>query len=211
MEYVQIEVQTRTQKGSAAMRRMRAAGSVPGVLYGLGRPNLELAVAEKELRRFLGSGSHLVELKMGDKARHAILRELQQDPVTDTILHFDFGRVADDMEIEDTCRLVMKGRAKGASEGGQFQALLEDIEVRALPRHLPGSLTVDVTGLGVGDAIHVRDLTFPPEVTVLSPGDDLVCHVTLPKVEAAAATPEETEEAAAAAAAAAAAPAPATE
>ena len=199
MEYVQIEVQTRSEKGTAAVRRLRADGTVPGVLYGLGRPNLDLAVSERELRRFLGSGSHLVELKMGDKVRHAILRELQVDPLTDELLHVDLGRVADDVEIQDTCGLVMKGRAKGSSEGGQFQALLEEIEVRALPRYLPGTLTVDITELGVGDAVHVRDLVLPAEVVVLTPGDELVCHVTLPKAEAApAAEPTAEGEAAAA-------------
>lgn len=197
MDYVQIEVKTRDARGSRAMRRMRQDGRVPGVLYGLGRPNLELDVGEKELRRFLASGSHLVELKMGDKARHAILRELQVDPLTDRIQHFDFGRVADDVAIEDTCAVVTKGRPKGASEGGLFQALLEMVTVKALPRHLPGSITLDVTDLGLGEAIHVRDLKLPADVTVLTPGDELVCHVTLPKAEAAA--PAEGAEAAEAA------------
>ena len=186
MDYVQIEVKTRDMRGSRAVRRMRQDGRVPGVLYGLGRPNLELDVGEKELRKFLASGSHLVELKMGDKARHAILRELQVDPLTDQIQHFDFGRVADDVEIEDTCAIFTKGRPKGSGEGGLFQALLETIAVRALPRHLPGSITLDVTDLGLGDAIHVRDLKLPAEVTVITPADELVCHVTLPKAEAAA-------------------------
>ncbi|MGE0190990.1 MAG: 50S ribosomal protein L25 [Planctomycetota bacterium] len=206
MDYVKIEVKTRDKRGSRAMRRMRQDGRVPGVLYGLGRPNLELDVGEKELRRFLASGSHLVELKMGDKARHAILRELQLDPLTDQIQHFDFGRVADDVEIEDTCAIVTKGRPKGSSEGGLFQALLESIDVKALPRHLPGSITLDVTELGLGDAVYVRDLKLASEVSVLTPGDELVCHVTLPKVEAAA--PAEAAEGAEGAEAAAAASPP---
>ncbi len=199
MDYVKIEVRQREAKGSRAMRRLRDDGRVPGVLYGLGRPNLDLDVTEKELRRFLASGSHLVELTMGGRGRHAILRELQVDPITDQIQHFDFGRVADDVAIEDTCTLVMKGRPKGTSEGGLFQALLETIDVEALPRHLPGSLVVDVSELGVGDAIHVRDLRFPPEVVVVTPGDDLVCHVTVAKVEAAPAPEEPAAEGAAAA------------
>lgn len=195
MEYVQIPVDRRESKGSASMRRLRAAGRVPGVLFGQGRPNLELEVSEKELRRFLDSGSHLVELKMGDKVRHAILRELQVHPLTDRILHFDLGRVADDVAIEDDCRIVTKGRAKGTVEGGVFQSVLDRVRVRALPRDLPGQIVVDVTGLAVGDAIHARDLVLGDGVVLVTPPDETVCHCVVPRApkadEAADAAAEE--------------------
>ena len=189
MEYVQIAVDKRSITGSNAVRRLRRAGHVPGVLYGLGRPNLLISIADKELDRFRRAASHLVELKMGDKTRHAILREMQIDSLSDRVLHIDLDRVADDIEIEDVCTIEFKGRAKGTTEGGVFQPLSESVRVRALPKDLPGTLLLDVTDLGVGDAIRVGDLEFAAGVTVLDEAESLICQVGLPKAVA-----EETEE-----------------
>ena len=184
MEYVQISVDKRTESGGGAVRRLRRAGQVPGILYGLGRPNLMIAIADKELDRFRRSESHLVELKMGDKTRHAILRELQIDSLSDRVLHVDLSRVADDIEIEDTCRIEFKGRAKGTGEGGVFQPLSESIRVRALPKNLPGSILLDITELALGDAIRVSDLELPGDVVVLDAPEALICQVSTPKATA---------------------------
>ena len=184
MEFVSIEVHRREAKGSSAVRRLRRAGEVPGVLYGLGRPNLDLRIADRELDRFLKSGSRLVELRMGDKARPAIVRDIQIDPVEDTILHCDFTRVSDDIAIDDRCRIVFKGRAKGTLTGGVFQGLLDVIEVRAKPRDLPREIVIDISEMELGDSVHVSDLEFADSVEVVSRPDELVCQVTTPKATA---------------------------
>lgn len=183
MEFIQIQVVERAERGSRTMRRLRADGRIPGVLYGLQRRNLPIEVTDQELDRFMRTGSHLVELKMGDQTRPAILREVQMDPLTDEILHVDFVRVDKDKEIEDHVPVVLKGRAKGVAEGGLLHHALDEILVRSRPSDIPREIIVDISDLDIGDAINVGDLPAPAGVTFAQDADELVVHVTSMKEE----------------------------
>jgi large subunit ribosomal protein L25 len=183
MEFVQIEVKPRPEQGTGKVRRLRRDGQVPAVLYGLQRPNMPLTVPLAELDRFLRSGSRLVELKLEDKTRAAILREVQHDPVTDEILHVDFVRVDKDVEVEDRVPIVYKGRPKGTATGGIFQAVANEVLVRCRPLDLPREIVYDVGPMELHAALHAKDLPLPANVQLLTPGDDLLAHVVTPKVE----------------------------
>ncbi len=177
MEFIQIEVQEREERGTAAMNRLRRSGGVPAVLYGLQRRSLSLTIPAKELERFIHSGSHLVELKMGDETRDAILREVQQHPLTDQVLHVDLVRVDKDRRIEDQVPIRYKGTAPGTREGGLFQSLMDHLTVTARPRDLPEEVLLDISQLHVGDAIYVREIELPEPVTCALDDDQLVAHV----------------------------------
>lgn len=179
MEFIQIEVRQREERGSAAMGRIRRAGGVPAVLYGLQRRNLPLTIPTRELERFILSGSHLVELKMGEDTRDAILREVQQDPLTEEILHVDLMRVDKDRQIEDAVPIRYKGTPAGMREGGLFQPLMDHLTVKARPRDLPEEILLDVSELHVGDALHVRDIELPESVTCELDEEELVAHVVI--------------------------------
>ena len=190
MEFIQIEVRERAERGTAAMNRIRRSGGVPAVLYGLERRNLPLTIPTKELERFIHSGSHLVELKMGGESRDAILREVQHHPLTDEILHVDLVRVDKDRRIEDLVPIRYKGIAVGTREGGLFQSIMDNLAVTARPRDLPEEILLDISGLHVGDALYVRDVSLPANVTCDLGADDLLAHVV-----AVRGLPEEGEEA----------------
>lgn len=190
MEFIQIEVAKRDQYGSSHTRRLRRDGHVPAVLYGLKRDNLDLTIAEPELQRFLRTGSHLVELRMGGETRPAILRELQVDPVSDEILHVDFHRVDHDAEIEDHVAVHFKGRSKGEAEGGMFQMLRETVTVRCKPKNLPSEFLFDISEMAIGDMIRVEDVEAPEGVTLVDDPDELIAQVTVAKHEE---LPEEVE------------------
>ncbi len=181
MDFIQINVALREENGSAAVRRLRRSGKVPANLYGLKRRNLSLSIGEEDLQRFLRSESHLIELKMGDEARPAIVREIQIHPVTDEVLHVDFTRVDADTEVEDSVRIHFKGRAKGTAEGGVFNALMDSVILRALPKHLPHEVLVEVAELELGDGITVAELQVAANVTVVSNPEEMVCNVSTPK------------------------------
>ncbi len=185
MEFVQIKVARRESTSASDLRKLRLDGQVPAVLYGMKRPNLNISIPASELASFLDSNSHLIELKMGDKTRRAILREAQVDPVTDQWLHADFYRVSDDVEVEDHVTITTKGRAKGENEGGIVQVLIEDLAIRAKPKDLMAEFIVDVSDMGLGDALHVKDLDLPSGVTVMSGADEIVLQVVAPKVVSA--------------------------
>jgi len=194
MEFIQIEVKQRDALGSANASRLRRAGDIPAVLYGMAKQNLALTIAQTEVERFLRTGSHLVELRLGEQVRPAILREMQMDSTTDEILHIDFHRVDQNAEVETEIPIVFKGHAQGEREGGVFQALENSVEVRARPRDLPREYVIDISGLALGDAITIATLEAGPGVTLTQSPTTLIAHVTMPK--AAAEEPAEAPEAA---------------
>lgn len=191
MDFLQIPVTKREKVGSGHSVRLRQQGAVPAVLYGLNKETLPLTVTSDDLSRFLRSGNRLVELKLGETARTAILREVQYNPLTDAVIHVDFVRVDKDKPIEDRIPLVYKGRAKGASEGGIFQAVRDSLMVSARPGDLPREIVVEIDHLGVHQGIHASEVKLPPGVTLKTPPNALLCTVITVKVEVAAAAPVE--------------------
>ena len=190
MDFITIDVARREKKGTAASRKLRETGVIPAVLYGLGRPNADLSIADEELHRFLKTGSKLIDLKLGEKSQQAILRAMQYDPLTDAIVHIDLLRIDKDHEIEVDVDFEFKGIAKGIADGGIFEAVLSSVKVRATPTKLPKSIVVDVSGLKVEDAIQVKDLALPDGVKVLAhKPDDHVCHCVKPRVVVAEVVP----------------------
>jgi large subunit ribosomal protein L25 len=191
MDFVQIEVSPREKIGTGQAQRLRRDGHVPAVLYGLKKNALSLTVGLRDLDRFLRTGNRLVELKMSGDTRTAILREIQWDPTTDEILHVDFLRVDKNQEIDDSVPVVFRGRAKGAAEGGVFQALRNTLEVRCKPADLPKEIVVDVEHLAVHQSIHAGEVKLPAGVALRANPGIVLCVVAVVKVEAAAATPAE--------------------
>ncbi|MDA1195418.1 MAG: 50S ribosomal protein L25 [Planctomycetota bacterium] len=185
MEFITIDVARREALGSSNAIRQRRADLIPGVLCGMKRPNIELSIARTEIQRFLRTGSHLVELKMGDQTRPAILREMQTDALTDRILHVDFVRVDDAHEVETDVPLAFKGRAKGEVDGGVFAAVQDRVSVKAKPRALPRSYLVDISNMGLDDTITAADLLQIEGVTVMHPAHAVLatCHVPRVAVE----------------------------
>jgi large subunit ribosomal protein L25 len=183
MDFITILVDRREKKGTTASRRLRETGRVPAVLYGLGRPNADLSIADEELHRFLKTGSKLIELKLGEKNQQAILRDLQHDPLTDAIVHVDLLRIDATHEIEVEVELEYKGLAKGTLDGGIFEAVVSAVKVRATPSKLPKVITVDISGLKVDDAILVKDLKLPEGVKIVGRKPDAhLCHCVTPKI-----------------------------
>jgi large subunit ribosomal protein L25 len=165
---------------------MRASGHVPAVLYGLGRPNADIAIGDEALEGFLKSGSKLVELKLGEKAQQAILRELQYDPLTDAVVHVDLQRIDKDHEIEAELTVEFKGIAKGLADGGVFEPVLSELVVKGTPARLPKVILVEIGGLALDEAITIKDLKLPEGVKVLHhKPDDHVCHCVPQKVQVA--------------------------
>jgi len=190
MEFIQIEVQPRDAVGTANANRLRRAGNVPAVLYGMKRRNLALTIAGTEFARFLRTGSHLVELRLGEETRPAILREMQVDAVTDAILHVDFHRVDHDAEVDTEVPLIFKGRAKGEGEGGVFQVVQGTIAIRARPKDLRSDYTIDIREITLGQTVTVGDVEAGEGVTLTEDPSTLLAHCVMPKAVAEPAVEE---------------------
>jgi large subunit ribosomal protein L25 len=128
----------------------------------------------------------LVELEIaGEKgSRMAMIQEIQHSPVGGDVLHVDFHAVSMDEKIEADVPLEPVGVANGVKNfGGLLEQSLRILEVECLPRDLPDKITVDVSGLNIGDSIHVRDIQLPAGVAAKTQPDLTAFSVVAPVVE----------------------------
>lgn len=193
---VRLAAQRRTGVGRSAVRKLKAAGAVPAVIYG-GKDKPEpLQVSRRDISTVLSHASGeniLVELEIaGDTNRLAMVQEVQHAPVGGEVLHIDFHAVSMDELIEADVPLEPIGIANGVKNfGGLLEQNLRTLSIECLPRDLPDVIQVDVTALNVGDAIHVREIPLPSGVTTTMPPELTAISVLAPTVEeapAAAAT-----------------------
>lgn len=197
---VKLTAERRTGTGRAAVRKLKALGSVPAVIYGAKHEAQNLQVSRRDMSALLSHASGeniLVELEIaGDKAenRLALVQEVQHSPVGGDILHVDFHAVSMDEKITADVPLEPVGIAEGVKTfGGLLEQSLRSLEVECLPKDLPDRIDVDVTRLNIGDAVHVREIKLPEGVTTRIQPDLTAFSVMAPTVEeepvAAAAEP----------------------
>jgi large subunit ribosomal protein L25 len=189
MEIRELTVQRRDGRGKAAAKRLRREGRVPAVLYGAVSEPLPLSVAPKDVQRVLhahASGGVLVALRFPGEAeaRTAVVRELQFDPVRETLLHVDLQAVRMDEEITVEVPVRVVGEAAGVKEqSGILQLLLRTVEVACLPTLIPERLDADVSALRIHDVLTVAGLKLPEGVRVTTPANQPVVTVAPPAAE----------------------------
>lgn len=181
--------------GSGATRRMRDGGRVPAVVYGHGMKPLSVSVNARELRAVLSvqGMNQALSLEVGGKKHLVLARELQRHPVRHTLAHVDFQVVRRDEVIHAEIPVVLIGEAVNVSrERGILEHPLSSLTVRASLAQIPSEITVDVSGLSIGDAIRVKDLALPKGVTTdIDPEETVVIAAASPVSAAAAASEAE--------------------
>lgn len=209
-----IIAQPRTSEGTAAVNRLRKAGSIPAVVYGRKTAPTNVQVDAKTFTKLIetsASDNILVSLKIDSSEQLALIQEVQHDHLRGGILHVDFHAIAMDEEIHAEVPLHLSGESPGAKAGGLIEAIHHTLEVRCLPKDLPESITVDISDLQTGKGIHVGEITLPEGVRAKLADDVVLIMCEEPKVveetPAAAAAPAGKGAAAKAAPAAAAKPA----
>ncbi|HDS17015.1 MAG TPA: 50S ribosomal protein L25 [Proteobacteria bacterium] len=164
MAISELVVESRTESGKGYAARLRKTGKIPAVRYGKQCPVSFFAVDRSAMERLLseGGGSSLVALNVDGKGQNdeflSIVKEVQRDPVSGRLIHADFYGVRYGVPILVEVPVVFEGKARGVAEGGLLQPVRRTLEIRCLPRKIPEHIVVDVTSLGIGDAIHVNDL-----------------------------------------------------
>lgn len=191
-----LSARSRAESGSTAVKAVRARDAVPAVLYGksLSPQNIEINRREFEILLAHAAGeSILVELEVesaGQKTTHlSLVQEVQHHPLRRDILHVDFQAVSATENIEAAIPLETVGESQGVKNfGGLLELILRELPIRCLPKDLPEVIQIDVTNLGVGESLHVKDLVLPPGVTSVMDGEVTVLSVVAPKVAVAAAS-----------------------
>jgi large subunit ribosomal protein L25 len=197
METPVLRAWRRNGSGKGVARKIRAQGMIPAVLYG-GGENIPLSLQPQELLRLLSSGENTIfQLEIDGELggdRKAIVRDMQRDPLKETLLHADLYRISMDVEITVSVPIVLQGVAREVSDvGGVINQLLDEIEIQCLPSLIPHELTIDIAHLGIGDVLHVRDLPVPQGIQVLVDADEVVASVSVRSEEVAAGEPSEAE------------------
>jgi large subunit ribosomal protein L25 len=199
MKSVPLKAYPRTQARRGGVKKLRATGRVPAVIYGRQDKPQNLEVNAKEFGDLIHrsiSENLLVDLSVESDARGkrlALVQEIQHHPLSGGVLHVDFHEVTEDEKVVIQVPLETVGEAAGVkNSGGVLEHVVFKIKVRALPKDLPEQILVDVSHLELGKSIHLGDLKPPPGVEILGDKHLSVISVAMPRTEEeeAAATAE---------------------
>jgi len=187
---VKLKAEARPTVGRSAVRKLRSRGFIPAVIYGGNDKPQPLQVSAREINAMMSQASGenvLVELEIGDgQSRTALVQEVQHAPVGGEIRHVDFHAISMDQTIQAEVPLEPVGTAVGVKTfGGLLEQSLRALAIECLPGDLPDRITVDVSQLNIGDAIHVRDIELPQGVTPKVQVDLTAFSVVAPVVEEA--------------------------
>jgi large subunit ribosomal protein L25 len=170
MQIRTLTAERRAISGTKAMRKERANGRMPGVLYGRGQDNVNLLFSSKDIENIVKDAAHVVQLHFGDEPQYALVRALQRDFLGDAIQHIDFVRIDLSEKVRLRIPLSFLGTPKGATHGGLLEVSHGDIETMCPADRIPRYIEVEVTNMEVGDQLTVKDLNLPEgSETILGP------------------------------------------
>ena len=201
MAMMELAAKRRSGTGKGINRRRRAEGWVPGVIYGKGLDTRLIEFDKKVIDKFLETARReavVVRMVVQDdgkgKESYAVLKEMQSNPKTSQVTHVDFYEVALGQKFRIVVPIRIKGKAAGTELGGILEILMRSLEVECTPDQVPEFIEVDVSSLGIGQALPLGGITFPPGVVATE--KDLrmpVVSVHAPKAETPAAGAAEGE------------------
>lgn len=199
-----LEASVRKGTGKSVTRKLRQAGEVPGVVYGLHEP-VSVQVNGREALRVVQAMhgyERLLELRMkdGGEPRQVLVKEVQSTPVTGHLLHIDFLEVNVNVAVQVDVVVQAVGEPEGVVQGGVLQTPNYEVSVSCLPTSIPEQIEVDISHLNVGDSLHVSDVTFPPGVEPVSDPELTLFTVSWPAAQELPEAEEAAEEEAAEAA-----------
>jgi large subunit ribosomal protein L25 len=166
-------------------RELRRAGRLPGIVYNQSL-NVPVSVDERAFdRAFRSHGtSHLIDLDVGGTVHPVLVKAVQMDKRRREVQHVDFFAVTAGQKVSVNVSIELTGTAVGTKEGGQLDVQRREVQISILPRLIPEHLELDVSGLAIGDSLHVRDLVdlLPSEAEVLTDLDQAIVAVVPPRV-----------------------------
>jgi len=194
MERITLNVEKRLEKGKGAARSLRRKEMIPAILY-RGGGSLPIKIPHKEITRFINTTSGeqvMVNLQFADgENKLALMKEYQVDPMKRELLHADFFEVSLTEKLKVSVHVSTTGEPIGVKrDGGLLQNLLREIEIECLPDIIPGHVKIDISGLEIGQSLHVGDLKLEEGIKVLTASDEVIVNVIAPAVEVAAAAEE---------------------
>lgn len=189
MKRINLKSRIREGSGKKSTHKVRAAGEVPGILYGHKEKPVSLSVPEHDLWVILhhATSEHLI-LRLDvegtdDKDVLTLVRDVQHHPVSGDILHVDFQRISMHEKIKVGVPVKLIGMARGVKEfGGILDHGMREVMVKCMPEEIPESLDVDVSHMEIGNSIHLSDITADyAKLEFLDDENVTLAHVSPPK------------------------------
>lgn len=181
-----LEVQARAGKGKGYRHNLLKRGLIPAVVYGknFGSVPVELNVGALEKILEKAGSNNLIDMRITEKGKSkgckVLVRAVQRDPVKGALIHADFHQVSLKDKVYSTVPIQLLGSSRGVSAGGILTTPAHRVHVECLAAKIPDSITVDISGLEIGEAITVADLTLPPDVKVTEEPHTVLVTVTAP-------------------------------
>ena len=199
MKTVPLKANLRDGVGKQKAKQIRLKKNIPAIVYGHGIKPTPIVVTQDDFQKVIHTkaGENVVIFLNIDGAKKSektvVIKEIQHNPVTDAIEHVDFAAISLTEKIKVKVPLHVKGEAPGLKEGGILDVVHHEVEVECLPTDIPEKIDHDISQMGIGDAVHVRELKFPAGVIPQLSADEVVIAIHAPKAEEV--TPVAAEEA----------------
>jgi large subunit ribosomal protein L25 len=184
---VKFAIEARNARGKGVARKLRARGLAPGVVYGRGREATSISFDATALQRLLdtshGGLNTLIDLEGDSPAAGCtvIAKELQREPIRGEITHVDFFEVDLKAKIEIAVPIHLVGNAEGVVLGGVLDQQQREVVLLCMPDAIPDDIEVDVSGMELGDSLHIRDLVVPAGVEFHTDDSLTVATVLVPR------------------------------
>lgn len=161
-----LAAEVRTSNGTGHARATRRAGLVPCIIYGNKEEPLMISISPKDLQKQLrgpGFFARVFEIAVGEQKHRVLARDLQTDPVTDQPIHVDFMRFSATTLLNVEVQVVFENHdeSPGLKRGGVLNVVRHYIEMRCKPDNIPESILVDLSGLDIGDSVHISKIEIP--------------------------------------------------
>lgn len=188
MKKVVIAGKIREALGKKDSKNLRDQDLVPCVLYGSKEP-LHFQAPFNDFRKIIYTPNvYLIDLEIGGSIYTSIIQDIQWHPVEEQILHIDFLQIFEDKPVKIEVPVNLVGFAKGIKAGGKMKSNMRKLKIKALPKHLPDSIDVNVENLGLGQSVKVGNLSIE-NIELLNPKSSVIATVAITRAARAAATP----------------------
>jgi large subunit ribosomal protein L25 len=198
MAQYQLAATVRETTGKEAAKKMRREKLIPGVFYGPESEPIMLSFRDGDLRKILKTSASEniimgldLETDKGTETKMVMLKELQSDPLKDSYIHADFYEISMDKEITLNIPVILVNTPVGVTNGGILQHVRRELTISCLPDKVIEAIEVDVSGLDIGESLHIEDVVFPEGITTSQEGRLTVAVVNAPTVSEEAAEAEE--------------------
>jgi large subunit ribosomal protein L25 len=190
MATIKLDSKKRTMTGKGSARKLRSVGRLPVILYGPEMSPIMLSLDYKQLQKILRGKSAeniIFDLKVDsngkNQSKRVMIKELQKDPVTRDYLHVDFYEISMEKELEVDIPLYLVNTPIGVTEGGILEHIRREVKISCMPKNLVDKIEIDVSGLAIGQSLHIEDIDLPSGLKTIEDGDLTIATVVAPSIE----------------------------